>query len=215
METLDLRKIESSSWKMGQQAGLFDMYFGILILAIAVSSLVEALGAPTFWRLPVLIVLQLSAAICFALAKRHFLPPRIGEARFSEYRKIRTRTLGIALLLCVTLTAVLVVLTSIGHSPIHWVLNLGAFALPTAIAVVVGLPLLAMSYFLEFPRILLHVALFIAATYALILVGYDVMSPIPGAIAFGTAGSISFLIGIILFVRFLRTTPVRKQEVSE
>ena len=197
---------------MRHQDGLFDIYFGVLILAIAASSLVEWLGASSSWRLATLIGLQFGGAALFALAKRRYATPRQGTVRFGAKRVQRTCTLRVALAVCVLLTALLVVSTALGRSPLSWLAGLGAYALPTAIAFVVGLPLMAIAYFLEFPRILVHAILFFATGFALTAAGHNFMSPLPGAIAFGISGSISVAIGLFYFTRFLRQTSVPTAE---
>lgn len=213
MNKLSLRAIESRSWKARQQDGLFDMYFGVLMLAISISALVEGFGAAPIFRLITLVVLQFSAAGGFALAKRRYATPRLGAVRFAAGRVRRTHVLRAALAACVLLTAASVALTAVGQSPIRWFLALGDYALPTGVAVVVGIPLAAMAYFLEFPRILIHAALFLSAGFTLTALGYDFMDPFPGAIAFGISGSISLAIGAVIFVRFVRRIPRNRAEV--
>ena len=204
MQDLSLRSIESRSWKVRHQDGLFDIYFGVLILAIAVSAFVAALGAPPPLRLVTLIVLQFGSALLFWLAKRRYASPRQGAVRFAPTRVRRTHTLRFALAACVLLLAGLVVSTALGHSPLQWFSLLGPYALPTAIAVVVGLPLAAIAYFHQFPRVLVHAALFFGAGFALTAAGHNFMSPIPGAIAFGISGLTSLAIGLVIFRRFAK-----------
>jgi len=211
MQELNLRAIESRSWKARQQDGLFDIYFGGLMLAISLSALVEALGAAPVVRLITLMVLQFSTAGGFALAKRRYATPRVGAVKFGSNRVRRSRVLAIALGFCVLVTAALVVWTAFGGSPLN--LRLGRYALPTVVTLVVGIPLTAIAIFLEFGRILLHAALFAAATFALAASGQSFMAPIPGAIAFGVSGSISAAIGAVIFIRFVRRVPRDHVEV--
>jgi hypothetical protein len=213
MRDLSLRTMEARSWKAWQQDGLFDMNFGILILAIGVSAFVEALGASPPLRLVTLIVLQFGGVLFYWLAKRRYASPRQGAVRFAPPRVRRTYTLRFALAACVLLLAGLVASTALGLSPLRWFSQLGAYALPTAIALVVGLPLVAIATFLQFPRVLVHAALFIAAGFALTAAGHNFMSPIPGGIAFAACGSTSIAIGAFYFVRFLRHVPRADQEV--
>ena len=211
MNELSLRSIESRSWRARQQDGLFDIYFGGLMLAISLSALVEALGAAPVVRLITLMILQFSAAGGFALAKRRYATPRVGAVKFGAGRVRRSRVLGIALGFCVLVTAALVVWTAFGGSPLN--LRLGRYALPTVVTLVVGIPLTAIAVFLEFGRILIHAALFAAATFTLTASGQSFMAPIPGAIAFGVSGSISAAIGAVIFARFVRRIPRDRLEV--
>jgi hypothetical protein len=212
MNELSLRTIESRSWKARQQDGLFDLYFGGLMLAISLSALVEAFGAAPVARLVVLMVLQLSAAGGFALAKRRYATPRMGAVKFGAGRAQRSRILGIALGVCVLVTAALVVLTALGQSPVDLFSQLGRYALPTVVTLVVGIPLTAVAVFLELGRILFHAALFTAATFALAASGHSFMAPIPGAIAFGISGSISVAVGAVIFTRFVRRIPRNRRQ---
>jgi len=211
MNELSLRSIESRNWRARQQDGLFDIYFGGLMLAIALSALVEALGAAPVVRLITLMILQFSAAGGFVLAKRRYATPRVGAVKFGAGRVRRSRVLGIALGFCVLVTAALVVWTAFGGSPLN--LRLGRYALPTVVTLVVGTPLTAIAIFLEFGRVLLHAALFAAAAFALAAFGQNFMAPIPGAIAFGVSGSISAAIGAVIFIRFVRRIPANRTEV--
>jgi hypothetical protein len=211
MQDLTLRNIERRSWRTRQQDGLFDIYFGGLMLAISLSALVEALGAAPAVRLVTLMVLQFSAAGGFALAKRRYATPRVGAVKFGAGRVRRSRVLTIALGFCVLVTAALVIWTAFGESPLN--LRLGRYALPTVVTLVVGIPLTAIAIFLEFGRVLLHAALFAAATFALAATGQSFMAPIPGAIAFGVSGSISVAIGAVIFIRFVRRIPTDRTEV--
>jgi hypothetical protein len=212
MSKLNLRDIESRSWKARQQDGLFDMYLGALMLAISISALVEALGAAPVVRLITLIVLQFSSAGGFALAKRRYATPRVGAVKFGASRVRRSRVLQAALGFCVLVTAVLVVWTAFGPSPLN--LRLGRYALPTVVTLVVGIPLTAIAIVLEFGRVLLHAALFAGATFALAASGQSFMAPIPGAIAFGASGAISTAIGAAIFGRFVRRVPCHPMEAT-
>lgn len=213
MSKLSLRTIESRTWKAQQQDGLFDIYFGALMLAISISALVEAFGATPVLRLITLAVLQFAAAGGFALAKRRYVTPRVGAVKFGAGRVQRSRVLRGVLFVCVLVTAALVVLTTVGRSPLGLFSQFGNYALPSVVALVVGIPLATIAAFLQSGRIVIHATLFIAATFALSAFGYNFMDPIPGAIAFGISGSISLAIGVAIFVRFVRRIPRSNAEV--
>lgn len=207
MNELSLRTLESRSWKARQQDGLFDIYLGALMLAISISALIEALGAAPSFRLIALILLQCSAGSGFAIARHHVATPRIGVVKFGANRVQRSRLLCVALFACVLVTAALVALTAVGRSPLGIFRALGDFALPTVVSLVVGIPLTAIAVSLQFPRILIHTALFVAATFSLTAAGRGFMDPIAGAIAFGVSGAISTGIGAMIFCRFVRRVP--------
>lgn len=214
MSKLNLRDIESRSWKARQQDGLFDMYLGALMLAISISALVEAFGAAPIFRLITLVVLQFSAAAGFAFARRHVATPRIGAVKFGADRTQRLRVLCVALFVCVLVTATLVVLTAVGRSPLGIFTGLDSYALPTTVSLVVGIPLTAIAISLQFARIMVHTALFVAATFSLAASAHGFMDPTAGAIAFGTSGAISTAIGAVIFGRFVRRVPCHPMEAT-
>jgi len=214
MNELSLRTLESRSWKARQQDGLLDIYLGALMLAISISALTEALGAAPSFRLISLIVLQCSAGSGFVLARRHVATPRIGVVKFGADRAQRSRLLRVTLFACVLVTATLVALTAVGRSPLGIFRGLGNYALPTLVSLVVGIPLTAIAVSLQFPRILVHTALFAAATFSLAASGHGFMDPTAGAIAFGASGAISTAIGAAIFGRFVRRVPCHPMEAT-
>ena len=115
--------------------------------------------------------------------------------------------------LCVAMTLAIVLLTALGGR--FGNLLAGPASRYTVSAMAAGLVFLVFSglaLFLEFPRLLIHGALFAGAEFAgtwleeLGVVGY------PRAIVFGVAAVVSAAIGVVLLVRFLRTAPADPTE---
>ena len=212
MTNLSLRSIETDTWKARHQDGLFDIYFGFLMWAIALSALVEALGAPHPSRIVSLVVLQGAAAGAHILAKRRLTSRRLGAVKFGALRLRRSRRLGLLLGVCVIITAGIVVLTAMGHSPLRILSQLGDYALPTAVALIVGLPLTVVAIAFQLTRVLVHAALFAAAGFSLAAAGRSFMDPVGGSIAFGASGTASITIGLVYLHRFLRRRRVSEEE---
>jgi len=212
MRELDLRKMETESWRVRQQNGLFDLFFGGLMLAISISALTEAFGAPPPVRLAILAVLQFSAAWLYGVGRRRLVTPRIGVARFARTRMYRVRGFRVALAVCVLVTALLVLSTALGRSPVAWFSMLGTYALPVVVSLIVGIPMIATAWIVESPRVLIHVALFVASVFGLAVAGHDMMTPIPGAMAFGAAGIVSVSIGGVYLIRFVRNVSIKTEK---
>jgi len=212
MTNLSLRSIETDTWKARHQDGLFDIYFGLLMWAIALSALVQALGAPHPSRIISLVVLQGAAAGAYALAKRRLTSGRLGAVRFGAPRLRRSRRLGLLLGACVVITAGIVVLTAMGRSPLGLLSQLGEYALPTAVALIVGIPLTVVAIALQLTRVLVHAAFFAIAGFSLAAAGRSFMDPVGGSIAFGASGTASITIGLVYLHRFLRRRRVSEEE---
>jgi len=215
MQNLNLRMLESKTWRANQQDGLFDLFFGALFLGIALSQLADGLWSNDAVTLAVLICTQFGGALGLWLARRAFTQPRIGVVRFAPPRKRRLRTMRLILAVCVAVTLALAVLTALS------VRVGGPFAGPvsryTVSAIAAGLilvPLAAIAYFQEFPRILVHAMLFLGAEFGGTWLERQTSVSSPRAILFGVAALTSATIGVVLFVRFLRLKPEKSAAVD-
>ncbi|MCX6099699.1 MAG: hypothetical protein NTX69_06760 [Candidatus Bipolaricaulota bacterium] len=208
MQNLNLRMLESKTWRANQQDGLFDLFFGALFLGIALSQLADGLWGNDAVTLAVLICTQFGGALGLWLARRAFTQPRIGVVRFGALRKRRIRTTSIVLSFCVAATVALVVLTALSERGVSFLS--GPVSRYTVSAVAAGLiliPLAAIAYFQEFPRILVHAMLFLGAEFGGTWLERQASVPFPHAVTFGVASLVSAGVGMTLLIRFLRVPP--------
>ncbi len=215
MQNLNLRLLESKTWRANQRDGLFDLFFSALFLGVALSQLADGLWGNDAVTLAVLICIQFGGALGLWLARRMFTQPRIGVVRFAPPRKRRLRTTSLVLAVCVAITLALVVLTSLSvrvggpsAGPVS------RYTVSAIAAALILLPLAAMAYFLEFPRILIHAVLFVGAEFGGTWLERQTSVPFPRAILFGVAALASAAIGGVLFVRFLRLKPEKPAAVD-
>lgn len=209
MNHLNLRSLESETWRANQRDGLFDLFFAVLFLGIALSQVADGVWHSEGATLGILVGVQSCGAAGLWWARRRITQPRLGVVRFAAERVRRIRTTRIALAVCVAATLALVLLTALGGRPGN------PFAAPvsrvTVSAVAAGLvliPLALIALFMEFPRILAHGVLFAAAEFGGTLLEGTSLH-FPRAITFGVAAFCSAVIGATLLVRFLRTTRIR------
>lgn len=209
MHDLNLRNLESKTWRANQQDGLFDIFFAVLFLGIALSQVADGLWHSDGACLGILVGVQFCGAAGLWWARRRITQPRLGVVRFAAERVRRIRTTTIVLAVCVAATLALVLLTALGGrtgNPFA-----GPVSRVTVSAVAAGLiliPLALIALFMEFPRILAHGVFFTAAEFGgTWLEGTSLR--FPRAIPFGVAALCSAVIGAALLVRFLRTARIR------
>jgi len=207
--------LESKTWRANQQDGLFDLFFGALFLGIALSQLADGLWGNDAVTLAVLICTQFGGALGLWLARRAFTQPRIGVVRFAPPRKRRLRTTRLILAVCVAATLALVLLTALGgRAGNPFAGPVSRYTVSAIAAALILLPLTALAYFHEFPRILIHAVLFVGAEFGGTWLERQTSVPFPRALLFGAAALTSAAIGVVLFVRFLRLKPEKTAAVD-
>lgn len=218
MNNIGLRQLESKSWRANQQDGLFDLCLAVLFLGLAMGSLAEFLHAPEIMNLVVLMAIQFGGVLALCLGRRKITAPRIGRVRFAAPRRRRNRTTVIVLGICVAITASIVAMTAIaGRVGGLFAGPVSRYTVSAIASLLVFIPLAAIAYFQEFPRILLHAALFVAAEFGGTVLEKALRVPAPRTIAFGAAAAISAAVGIVILVRFIRIPIVQvdKEEIDE
>jgi hypothetical protein len=209
MQDLNLRLLESKTWRANQQDGLFDVFFAVLFLGIALSQIADGIWNSEAASLGVLVGVELCGVVGLRWTRRRITQPRLGVVRFAPERKRRVRTTRIVLAVCVAATMALVVLTVLGGRTGN--LFAGPVSRITVSAVAAALiliPLALIAFFQEFPRILAHGVLFAMAEFGGTWLEATTLR-FPRAVTFGAAAVCSATIGAVLLVRFLRTTRVR------
>jgi hypothetical protein len=205
MEKLSLRWLESKSWRANQRDGLFDLFFATLFLGLGMGALADWLGAPDGVPLAVGVAIQVAGVVFLWLARRWITAPRLGRVRFGASRRRRVRTTRLVLAACVAVTAGVVTLTALGGLSGRTVSRLTVSAIA---ALLVFVPLAAIAYFQEFPRMLLYAALFAAGEFGGTLLEGVAGLPAPRTIAFGGSALVSAAIGATILLRFLRLPPL-------
>jgi len=214
MKALDLKSMERQSWKLLQQDGLTDILFGAIFLSAAVVGVLDETPVADGIRIAVLAAIQFGGVIGMILLRRRYVAPRLGRVKFAAQRVRRTRMMRGFLALCVAVTILLVVLTSLsgklGFAPFG---NLGALGVWLVISAVILVPIGAIAYFLEYPRLLLYGMFLSLAEFLHVVVELPEQLPFAAAYVQGLFSLIAFATGITIFVRFLRSTP--KPEIHE
>lgn len=207
---LNLKEIERRAFRSTFQDGLWDIYLGLLLLAMAIGALLSDLGATPSPLVRQLIYVGLIALSVLVLwrGKKVITIPRMGLIKFGPRRRKKlgkvTIVLGISVLLGLFC---FVVAANLRDNPPEWL----KFGFPAVWAVNCLVVFSLMAYFLDFPRLY-----FYGVLYAVPLTLDSVLKRGIGSdltfIAFGIPALVILSIGVGLLVRFLRRYPVPAEE---
>ena len=208
---LDLKALERKAFRSTYQDGLWDIYWGLIVICMSFFIYRPATGYS-----PLNIVLStctfVVAYALFWVGKRFVTVPRMGQVRFGEVRKQKGRTLAIILGVFVLVQGGIVLLTTIGWRDPGLAAKINSI-LPAEsmerlmVAIVgslfVGPTLLLIAYFSDFLRGYYIAILMALAVFLMILLNQPIYPVI--------IGGLIILPGIILFVQFLRKYPLHRE----
>ena len=206
-EKINLKELQRKAWRSMFQDGLWDIFLGLLLFNMAFGTLLDETSISDGLRIGIYIGVEVLAVLLMLLGKRYITIPRMGTASFGQYGKVKRNRVHL-LLFGSFLMGLVAWMVSAGGSDnsgsgipkvyvgaIFWVVNM---------LVVFGLA----GYFLDFNR--------------LYLIGFLYAIPIPMDIfirqtwhtdawafyTFAVPALIILTVGVLLFMRFLRTYPV-------
>jgi hypothetical protein len=211
---LDLKEIERKAFRSTYQDGLWDIYFGVIVICMAVFIIRPAGG-----YCPVNIVLAVCAMAgaysLFWAAKKYITLPRMGQVRFGEPRTKRRQTLAIlgGVVVLIQVVFIALQLYAMEHPEIGVKLN--AFlkdrdAMNLAVASIGALfvcpGMLLVAYFRDFSRGY-YIAILMGLAVFLTLYLNQPVYPI-------LIGGLIVLPGLVLLARFMKTYPLQPKEPS-
>jgi hypothetical protein len=211
---INLKEVERRAWKSFFQDGMWDIYLGLLLLAMGVSAWLSDQDISEVTHFAIYIPLILLSMVVLWAGKRFITVPRMGRVKIGPKGKSRKRKARVLLFFSVVvgLALFLVALVAYKH-PAGWA-SLIPYLLPAVWAlnmlIVFGLG----AYFLEFNRLYIHGVLYALAVPVDFLVrewtGINL-----GAIAFIVPALVILLVGGIVFLRFLRDYPLPPSSAAE
>ena len=210
---VSLKEIEKKAYKSTFQDGLWDIFFGLVLLGWAVPPVLSGVGLPSF--LSDLVVPLLAVLVLF-FGKRWITIPRIGLVTFGRKRQVdRVKTV---MLLTVSLgcVSVLFLTSDMPAAAGSTLQRLSAeYGRSLGAGVFVMTVLGAMAYFMEFPRLyIIAVVMGLSVPLAKLLSG-NVGAPLDHLIAYGIPSVVILLTGVVLLVRFLQAYPLPAGEGEE
>ncbi len=214
---LDLKALEKKVFKSNFEDGLWDIYLGMLLLQISLSTFLYALDLSPLWILLILVLFVGGVLAAFWAAKKYIITPRMGLVTFNEERQKKKKKVTLVLSLSV-LFGVLVFALTMGlywmakndvaadWIQVGWVIPFGLFL----VNAVVVFSLIA--YYYDYTRAYLY-GWFYGLAYPLNIAldeTYGIRFPW-FSLAFS---AIMIGLGLVLFIRFMRTHPVVEQPIA-
>jgi hypothetical protein len=213
-QTIDLKKLERKVWTSFFEDGIWDIYLGMLLLAMAFGALLTDIGVPESSLMIVYLVLLGAAMVFLWVGKRFITLPRVGRVRFGPKGKSR---IGKAVILMAIsalvglLAFVIAALSAKGSLPRSFPTDL---LIP---GIWVGNMIIVFSlaaYFLRFNRLYLIGVMFAIAVpldiVLTVLTHRDLTS-----VAFGVPAITVIMMGIFVLSRFLRKYPTTVGQYGE
>lgn len=202
-EEIDLKGLEKRAWRSTYQDGIWDIYFGMIFLGMAVASIGNLFGLPSELGSMIILICWYSIAVLFLfLGKKFITIPRMGFVKFGAKRKkIKKRLLGF--LIINLLLAFLFLFVNM--SGIFTLLNIEGLARPLVVGLLlITVPLSILAYFLEYHRLYLY-AIFFGLGFFFSELLYPLLgSPLDLFLSIGSIGIAVIFIGFVYFIRFLR-----------
>ena len=192
-QSLDLKQIERKAWKSYYEDGMWDIFMGLMMIAIGVDLLTE--GGPAFYALIGV------AALSPILIKWFITMPRLGWVKFGPMRRTRDKLMKVVLAVSILIGIGGLVAYVIGAEPPD-----GIF--PAIGAIVIFAVFAAMAYLREFPR-LYGYAVAYSLSMGLAMAMTENFVPMVMFFVFGGTG---LVIGLALIARFVRRYPVIRAE---
>jgi hypothetical protein len=208
-EKINLKELERKAFRSIFQDGLWDMFLGFLLLNMGGGTL---LGGSEMSILGSMVVLTLFAGLVlvgFWAGKKFITTPRMGSVQFGEQRKSKLKKVRLVLFVSVLLGALMAV-WGVGASVagVPYViarLPIPAYVWAAQCVVVFGLA----AYFMDVTRFYLYGVLYaLAFPLGIVLAENTSLSgSVSMGLTFGVSGAVMVLVGVVLFVRFLRRYP--------
>jgi len=209
-QNINLKELERKAWTSYFQDGLWDIYLGLLLLAMAIQALLSDVGFSESLGITILIGVEVLAVLVLWVGKKIITVPRMGRVKFGPKRKAKLSWVVVILFISVLVGAGVFLVASAmrGNRP-GW-LNAAFFA-PAAWVVNAIVVFSLGAYFLDFNRLYLIGVLYALAVPLDIL--FRELTDIDlSFIAFGAPAMVILITGLVVLVRFLRDYPLLPEE---
>ena len=211
-EDIDLKELEKKAWRSTFEDGIFDIYFGILHLNITVGVILDEV-LPTPYSLIVMFSIIGLGLTFFLIGKKFISEPRLGKVKFGRARLAR-KVKTIAVLTVNFLVLLIIFLISVLNPQFRLQMPDYLFDLIAGL-LLFTLPLCFVAYFLQFKRLYI-MALLLGLGFTLdeLFALFPIQEQIGSILAFGMISISILIMGVVVFIRFLRKYPLSKEEIQ-
>jgi hypothetical protein len=207
---INLKELELKAWKSVFQDGLWDIFLGLLLLAMAIWALLSDVGFSESLGMAIFIGLEVLAMLVLWAGKKIITVPRMGRVKFGPKRKAKLNWVRVVLFISILAGAgVFLVALAMHTNRPEW-LN-AAFFFPAAWIVNVIVVFSLGAYFLDFNRLYL-IGVMYALPVPLDILFRKVADIDLSFIAFGVPAIVILIVGSVMLVRFLRDYPLLPEE---
>ena len=207
---INLKELELKAWRSVFQDGLWDIFLGLLLLAMAIWALLSDVGFSESLGMAIFIGLEVLAMLVLWAGKKIITVPRMGRVKFGPKRKAKLNWVRVVLLLSVLVGAGVFVAGLAIRGNLSERLN-AAFFFPAAWIVNVIVVFSLGAYFLDFNRLYL-IGVMYALPVPLDILFRKVADIDLSFIAFGVPAIVILIVGSVMLVRFLRDYPLLPEE---
>lgn len=211
---LNLKELERKAFRSTYQDGLWDLYFGLIVICMSIFIYRPASGYSPLNILMAVGAMMVAYSLFWA-GKKFITLPRMGQVQFGPQREKRKWTMVIVLSVVVFIQAAFVTFQALARANPALGAALSAFLsdktagdlLVASIgALMVGPSMIVVAYFIDFPRGY-FIAIMIALAVFLMIYLNQPIYPILIGLAIAVPG-------VVLFVRFLRQYPLHREEAG-
>jgi hypothetical protein len=207
MDNDSLKTLEQKAYQSFFADGLWDIFFGLLLIGNAASPVLEALQLPR----QIAYAIFLLSPLVLVLGRKYITTPRLGLVNFGASRKKRRVILLLMIITILIVTFFLWVIMALGKNYIPAVLKIGPhpWLIWTIEAFFLTGALWLVAYFMQFPRLYLY-AIMVGFGFPLMEFIYPYLgTPWNAILAFGLPGSFVVVFGLFMTVRFVLKYPLQ------
>jgi len=204
---ISLKEAERRAFQLTFNDGLWDIFLGCFFLIFAIGPFLSpSLG--DFWGSVIFLPFWGLVYLVIWLVRKHLVAPRLGSVEYGNARKIRLKKFSTVMLVLNIVAIILGIAAFIGFGHVPETLY------PILLGVILLLGFSLAAGFLDFTRLYFYGLL----TGLAPLVGEWLFvngkaSHHGNPIAFGTASGIMILVGLVVLVRLLNSTPIPTEEI--
>ena len=216
-QRISLKEAERKAFRSMFQDGIWDIYLGSLLLLMGLGPVMGSKLEDGSMTIPGILGLLVGAAcipmLGFWASKKFITTPRIGLVEFGPARKAKRKKVRLILSVSVLVGVVLLLFTLVmANNPptwvsVAWLIPAGIWGINSVVVFSLG------AYYLDFPRAYIYGWLYALPfpTSILLYESFDLPLIMPYAVVSGGM----MLVGLVLFIRFLRDYPLPERRLYD
>jgi hypothetical protein len=210
-DKINLKQLEKKAWMATIQDGLWDIYFGLIIMGLGLAPLGRFLGLPeTIGVLMLVVSWDIVAGLVLIFGKIYISRPRMGFVKFGQIRKRKNKLLAIFLGINVGFTVIIFIFTLLGM----FQLSLPGYMVMLVIGLLfITTPFSFIAYFIQLKRVYLYALLGGFGLFFTELLTPILDSPFNDLLVFVSFGGMILVFGIIILIHFLSKYQLEKEGV--